>query len=252
MSGKASQIRRDRRRKSREPRPNREAMLMSIAVEVASRSNCMKRHVGCVIHMDGRIRTLGYNGTPSGHRSCFDGGCPRCKDEMMGSGDELDRCICVHAEENALVSAARYGISVDGTECYVTDEPCLGCTKLLVQSGIVKVVYLRDYPYKNSAERARSRRAIRATGGRRKKPIKFVRLTDRKYPMAEWWVTRLELMKEAALDHAFRNGATRRLVPASTSFPNPAFAAMWEVVSSPYGRPPRSRPSQSGKSQSRR
>src|SRR5262249_37234671 len=156
-------MKRGQRGRRREPRPTREEMLMALAVEVASRSNCMKRHVGCIIHMNGRVRTIGYNGTPSDHRACFDGGCPRCLDETVGRSEDLDRCTCVHAEENALVSAARYGISVDGTECYVTDEPCLGCTKLLVQSGIAKVVWLRPYPYKDSVERTRSRKAIRDT-----------------------------------------------------------------------------------------
>ncbi len=247
-----SRSKRGQRSRRREPRPNREEMLMAIAVEVASRSNCMKTHVGCVIHLDGRVRTIGYNGTPSGHKACFDGGCPRCKDEKVTSGEELDRCTCVHAEANALVSAARYGIAVDGTECYVTDEPCLDCTKLLVQSGIARVVWLRPYPYKNSAERARSRRAIRATARRRKKPLKFLQLTDRRYPIADWWQTRLELMKEAALDHAVRKRITKKRAPASTTFPSDAFEAMWGVVSSSYGQSRRSLPSRSGRSRNRR
>ena len=119
-----------------EPRPTIEDHKMALAVQVATRSNCIKTHVGAIILFGDRIRTTGYNGTISGASDCFDGGCKRCADETIRRGEQLDRCVCVHAEANALTGAARYGISVDGTECYVTHEPCLECTKLLIQAGI--------------------------------------------------------------------------------------------------------------------
>src|SRR5438477_8736726 len=130
-----------------EPRPPVEEYKMALAVEVASRSNCLKIHVGAILLFDDRIRAVGYNGTLAGYEDCFDGGCDRCRDENITGGEQLDRCICVHAEENALSSAAKYGIPINGTECYVTHEPCIGCTKLLIQAGVQNVVYLNEYVY---------------------------------------------------------------------------------------------------------
>src|SRR2546425_4024023 len=108
----------------REPRPTSEDYNMALAVEVASRVNCMKVHVGAILLYDGRIRAVGYNGTLPGYEDCFAGGCDRCRDEKIPGGEDLDRCICVHAEENALASAARFGIPIDHSVCYVTYEPC--------------------------------------------------------------------------------------------------------------------------------
>lgn len=136
-----------RARRMKEPRPSREEWKMALAVEIASRSNCVKTHVGAILLHGDRIRAVGYNGTIEGYDDCFSGGCPRCRDESIHGGQQLDRCVCVHAEENALVSAARFGIEVGGAECYVTHEPCLSCTKLLIQAHVGKVVYLVDYVY---------------------------------------------------------------------------------------------------------
>ena len=77
-------------------------------------------------------------------RNCFDGGCPRCAGKTP-SGKGLDECLCVHAEQNAICQAARYGLNVAGGTIYVTLSPCLTCAKLIVNAGISRVVYGGDY-----------------------------------------------------------------------------------------------------------
>jgi dCMP deaminase len=126
-------------------RPERGEYLMSIAIDVAARCNCRTTVVGAVITRDGRIASTGYNGTVVGYTNCIDGGCPRCADPEAESGTQLDRCICVHAEQNALLAAARFGIGVEGAECWVTTDPCLDCTKSLIQARVRKVVYWQPY-----------------------------------------------------------------------------------------------------------
>lgn len=130
---------------SGDTRPDLPEYLMSIAVEVATRTNCRRTPVGALIVRDTRIISTGYNGTIPGYTNCLAGGCPRCSDPTAESGKALAICICVHAEQNALMTAARFGVAVDRAECWVTNEPCLECTKSLIQSGIERVVYLRSY-----------------------------------------------------------------------------------------------------------
>lgn len=200
--------------RSAEPRPSPEEYKMALAVETASRSNCMKSHVGAIILFEGRIRATGYNGTIEGYKDCFKGGCPRCKDSSIGRGEQLDRCICVHAEENALVSAARHGIQVESAECFVTHEPCLSCTKLLIQSHIARVVYLRTYEYPTTADHGRSRERMRNQSKAQGKTV-FERFgeTVKGNRMAiariAEWEKRLEEMKLKALEYAKKRGITR-------------------------------------------
>lgn len=186
------------------PRPSTEQYKMSLAVEVASRSNCLRSHVGAIVLLDDRIRSAGYNGTVEGYPDCFDGGCPRCRDERIRRGEELDRCVCVHAEENTLVSAARYGISVEGAECYVTHEPCLSCTKLLIQAHMGTIVYLKSYEYPDETDHNVSRKAMRKSSSR----SKFVQFDPgwATPEVFESWLTRLESMKKAAYDYATKKG----------------------------------------------
>jgi dCMP deaminase len=118
--------------------------------------------VGAIIVEDYRIRAQGYNGTPEQHNNCYDGGCPRCADILIGGGEQLDRCICVHAEENALLSAAKYGIGVDRTDIYVTHEPCLDCTQQIIQTGIRRVIFWHPYRYNPKSDHEKNREALRA------------------------------------------------------------------------------------------
>jgi dCMP deaminase len=126
-------------------RPGWDEYFMSIARMVASRSNCMKRRIGAVVVLDRRIISTGYNGTPRGVRNCNEGGCPRCNSFAPG-GARLDECLCSHAEENAITQAAYHGVSLRGAALYTTFSPCLICTKMIVNAGIVEVAYNLDYP----------------------------------------------------------------------------------------------------------
>lgn len=126
-------------------RPAWDDYFMSIARVVASRSNCVKRKVAAVVTIDRRIISTGYNGTPRGTRNCNEGGCPRCNSLAEG-GTRLDECLCSHAEENAITQAAYHGVSLKGATIYSTFSPCLQCTKMIINSGIVEVVYQSDYP----------------------------------------------------------------------------------------------------------
>lgn len=130
---------------SRAKRPQWDEYFMSIAQVVASRSNCVKRKVAAIIVKDRRIISTGYNGTPRGARNCNEGGCPRCNG-LAPSGTALEECLCSHGEENAITQAAYHGISVRGASLYSTLSPCLLCTKMIINSGILEVVYNHDYP----------------------------------------------------------------------------------------------------------
>ena len=129
--------------------------LMGIAVAVRARANCTGQRVGSVIVQDGRIISTGYNGTPRDMTNCEDGGCQRCSHRAeFVSGTGYDLCICVHAEQNALLAAARFGISVDGATFYTTTRPCFGCTKEMLQAGIARVYFIHDWVYPDERMRA--------------------------------------------------------------------------------------------------
>jgi dCMP deaminase len=127
-------------------RPSPDAYFMGIALAVRSRASCTGRRVGAVIVRDGRILSTGYNGTPSTMTNCEDGGCHRCAHpEQYASGEGYDLCICVHAEQNALLAAARFGVAVAGCTIYTTLQPCFGCLKELIQADVREVCYLRPW-----------------------------------------------------------------------------------------------------------
>lgn len=127
-------------------RPEPDAYFMGIALAVRARANCVGRRVGAVIVRDDRILSTGYNGTPSKMRNCEDGGCHRCASpEEYGAGEGYDVCICVHAEQNALLAAARFGVSIEGCTMYTTLQPCFGCLKELLQAKLSEVCYLRRW-----------------------------------------------------------------------------------------------------------
>lgn len=125
-------------------RPGWDTYFMALASLAAHRSNCMKRRVGCVLVGPGRrVISTGYNGTPKGLRNCADGGCPRCNDGNS-SGVGLSTCLCIHAEENALLEAGRERIR-DGAVLYCDTCPCLTCSIKICQVGISEVVYAHGY-----------------------------------------------------------------------------------------------------------
>lgn len=103
----------------------------------------MKRRVGCVIVRENRVIATGYNGTPRHLTNCNEGGCSRCN-KGQGSGALLATCLCLHAEENALLEAGRDRIRGESV-LYCNTCPCLTCSIKIVQSGIKEVVYAQSY-----------------------------------------------------------------------------------------------------------
>ena len=121
---------------------------MLLAVATRERAECLGRHVGAVLVRETRIIATGYNGTPRGFPRCNadERGCHRCADrERYRSGEAYDVCICVHAEQNALLQAARLGYSADGAACYTTLRPCFGCLKELHQAGVRAIRFLNPW-----------------------------------------------------------------------------------------------------------
>ena len=119
---------------------------MNIAVQVSLRSTCMRRKVGAVIVKDNRILSTGYNGAPSGLPNCIDN-CDRCyrSAHNIPSGQMLDMCYAVHAEQNAIMNALKTGEDLKGAVLYVNTYPCVTCFKLTVQSGISEIYYIDEY-----------------------------------------------------------------------------------------------------------
>lgn len=126
-------------------RPSWDEYFMGIARLVSTRSTCLRREVGAVIVRDRRILTTGYNGPPRGIAHCDVVGCLR---EQLGvpSGQRLDICRALHAEQNAIIQAALHGVSTEGAMIYVTHQPCFTCAKMIINAGIVRVVYGEGYP----------------------------------------------------------------------------------------------------------
>ncbi len=125
-------------------RPSWEDYFMDIAVLVSKRSTCIRRSVGAVIIKDKRILSTGYNGAPSGISHCLDVGCLR---ETMDipSGERHELCRGTHAEQNAIIQAALYGVSIKDATVFCTNLPCSICAKMIINAGIKKIVYLYGY-----------------------------------------------------------------------------------------------------------
>ena len=121
---------------------------MDIARTVSSWSSCFQenRQVGAVIAKNKRILTTGYNGASSGIKNCKERGY--CLRRKLGieSGTRHEICYATHAEQNAIIQAARMGICIDGATLYCTHQPCSICTKMIINSGIKRVVYEQGYP----------------------------------------------------------------------------------------------------------
>ena len=125
-----------------------DARFMELAGVIASWASCYKanRKIGAVIVRNKRIVTTGYNGAPAGIKTCVERG--ECLRQKLGipSGTRAEMCYAVHAEQNAIIQAARLGSSIDGATLYCTHQPCVLCAKMIVNSGIRRVVYQEGYP----------------------------------------------------------------------------------------------------------
>ncbi|WP_458700333.1 deoxycytidylate deaminase [Sulfurospirillum sp. 1307] len=119
---------------------------INIAHEIARASKCVSKQVGAVIVKDGRILSTGYNGTPSGYVNC----CDYWDGKYTNEHHEWSKTYEIHAEMNAIIWAAREGISIKGATIYVTLEPCSDCSKNIIASGIKRIVYDKSYEHTNS------------------------------------------------------------------------------------------------------
>ena len=125
-------------------RPPWDHYFMRLATLASMRSNCMKRRVGAVLVREARVISTGYNGTPRHLTNCNEGGCARCNLGSSG-GASLNTCLCIHAEENALLEAGRDRVGPGGATLYCDTCPCLTCAVKIVQVGIEEVVYAQGY-----------------------------------------------------------------------------------------------------------
>ena len=128
-------------------RPSWDEYFMEMAKLVAKRSTCLRRSVGAVLVKDKRILATGYNGAPRGLKHCIDIGCMRQKLKIP-SGQRHELCRALHAEQNALIQASLYGISVEGSLLYATNQPCVICAKMLINAGIKEIIIGEGYPDK--------------------------------------------------------------------------------------------------------
>ncbi len=128
-----------------DPRPPWDDYFLRIATEVAKRSTCLRRAVGAVLVCNKRILATGYNGAPRGLPHCAETGCLRQQNQVP-SGERHELCRGLHAEMNALIQAAKHGITIDGAVLYSTTAPCSLCAKMLINSGVTRVVATGTYP----------------------------------------------------------------------------------------------------------
>jgi dCMP deaminase len=125
---------------------------MRLAMVVESGAKCLGSHVGAVVVRDNRVLGSGYNGTPAGYPNCTEAehGCRRCAMRVEApdaglTGRLYDICLCVHAEQNAMLTAARFGTALDGAILYTTLQPCFNCLKELMQVRIRGVIFRREW-----------------------------------------------------------------------------------------------------------
>ncbi len=128
---------------------------MTLAEVVKKRADCTRRQVGALIVKDLRIVSTGYNGTPHGIKNCSAGGCQRCRQRDKGEikwHEYEESCVCIHAEQNAIIQAARQGTPTKGATLYSTTNPCSSCAKMLINAGIVRVVCKEKHPDRGGIE----------------------------------------------------------------------------------------------------
>lgn len=126
-------------------RPDVDKYFLEIATVVAKRSTCLRNQVGAVIVKDKRILATGYNGAPRNMQHCLDIGCIR-QINNIASGTMHEKCRAVHAEQNAIIQAALHGVSIDSSTLYCTHQPCILCSKMIINANIKRVVFLQTYP----------------------------------------------------------------------------------------------------------
>jgi len=126
-------------------RPEWDIYFLKIAQLAATRSTCLRRHVGAVLVKERKILATGYNGAPSGVAHCLDVGCLR-EQENVPSGERHELCRGLHAEQNAIIQAALHGVSIRESALFCTNFPCVICSKMLINAGIRSIFYVEGYP----------------------------------------------------------------------------------------------------------
>jgi dCMP deaminase len=126
-------------------RPSWDEYFMKIAMLVSERSTCLRHHVGAILVKDRRVITTGYNGAAAGVKDCLELGCLR---NQLGipSGERHEICRAIHAEQNAIIQAAKHGENIEGSTIYCTHSPCIICTKMMINSGVKRIVTYGEYP----------------------------------------------------------------------------------------------------------
>lgn len=125
-------------------RPEWDDYFLQLARLIASRSTCLRRQVGAVLVKKERIISTGYNGAPRGLKHCLEAGCLR-ETLNIPSGHRYELCRGVHAEQNAIINAAYYGVATEGTVLYCTNQPCIICARMIINAGIIRVVHEGDF-----------------------------------------------------------------------------------------------------------
>ncbi len=129
--------------KNKNTRPTWDEYFMMLAEVTRKRADCIRGPRAAIIIKENRIIATGYNGTPHGIRNCSEGGCLRCQQREKGEIERYqyeESCVCIHAEQNAIIQAAYHGSSTKGATLYATLSPCSSCSKMIINAGIKKVV----------------------------------------------------------------------------------------------------------------
>ncbi len=126
-------------------RPSWQDYFFQVCYTVAQRSTCVRRKVGALAVRNNRILATGYNGTPAKIEHCLTRGCLRMKLNIP-SGERHEICRGLHAEQNVIIQAANSGVSLEGASLYCTTQPCLICTKMIINCGIKEIFITNPYP----------------------------------------------------------------------------------------------------------
>ena len=126
-------------------RPAWDEYFVEMLGTIKKRSTCLRRQVAAIIVKDKRIIATGYNGAPRGVAHCEQTGCLRTE-RNIPSGERHEICRGTHAEQNAIIQAAVHGVSIAGSEIYITDSPCILCSKMLINAGVKKIIFCSEYP----------------------------------------------------------------------------------------------------------
>jgi dCMP deaminase len=128
-----------------ETRPSYDEYFMEMAHVIAKRSTCLRRKVGAILVKEKHILSTGYNGAPKGLKHCSETGCLR-EDQNIPPGERHELCRGLHAEQNAIIQAAVFGVSIKGSVLYCTYTPCVVCVKMLINAGVTEIIYAGEYP----------------------------------------------------------------------------------------------------------